>query len=39
VKGLGQRDKSWGHRDWHIESWHALHTQFDSLSIEVQVEG
>jgi hypothetical protein len=33
VKGLGQRDKSWGSRDWHIESWYALHAQFDSLSI------
>jgi hypothetical protein len=33
VSGLGQRDKSWGHRDWHIESWYALHAQFDSLSI------
>jgi hypothetical protein len=33
VRGLGQRDKSWGHRDWHIESWYALHAQFNSLSI------
>jgi len=33
IKGLGQRDKSWGHRDWHIESWYALHVQFDSFSI------
>ena len=33
VNGLGQRDKSWGHRDWHIESWYALHAQFNSLSI------
>jgi hypothetical protein len=33
VKGLGQRDKSWGPRNWHIESWYALHAQFDSLSI------
>ncbi|MBN2229703.1 MAG: hypothetical protein JW779_08910 [Candidatus Thorarchaeota archaeon] len=31
--GLGQRDKSWGSRDWHIESWFALHAQFDNLSI------
>ena len=30
---MGQRDKSWGHRDWHIESWYALHAQFDSFSI------
>jgi len=33
VEGLGQRDKSWGHRDWHIESWYALHAQFSSCSI------
>jgi len=33
IRGLGQRDKSWGHRDWHIESWYALHAQFDSFSI------
>ena len=31
--GLGERDKSWGSRDWHIESWYALHAQFDELSI------
>jgi len=31
--GLGQRDKSWGPRDWHIEAWFALHAQFDTLSI------
>lgn len=33
IKGFGQRDKSWGSRDWHIESWYALHAQFDSFSI------
>jgi len=33
LNGLGQRDKSWGPRDWHIESWYALHAQFDDLSI------
>ncbi len=33
VRGLGQRDKSWGSRDWHIEGWYALHAQFGSLSI------
>lgn len=33
ISGLGQRDKSWGPRDWHIESWYALHAQFDSISI------
>jgi hypothetical protein len=31
--GLGERDKSWGARDWHIESWYALHVQFEGLSI------
>lgn len=31
--GLGERDKSWGARDWHIESWYALHAQFEDLSI------
>jgi hypothetical protein len=33
VSGLGERDKSWGSRDWHIDSWFALHAQFDDLSI------
>ncbi len=33
VNGLGQRDKSWGSRDWHITSWFALHAQFDEYSI------
>lgn len=32
-KGLGERDKSWGARDWHIESWYALHAQFKDISI------
>ncbi len=32
-RGLGERDKSWGTRDWHIESWYALHAQFEELSI------
>jgi len=31
--GLGERDKSWGSRDWHIENWYALHAQFDDISI------
>ena len=31
-KGYGERDKSWGVRDWHIESWYAFHAQFDSIS-------
>jgi hypothetical protein len=33
LRGFGQRDKSWGPRDWHIEGWFALHAQFDSFSI------
>ncbi|MFW9908678.1 MAG: hypothetical protein ACFFEF_08885 [Candidatus Thorarchaeota archaeon] len=33
INGLGERDKSWGSRDWHIESWYALHAQFDTISI------
>jgi hypothetical protein len=33
IQGLGERDKSWGFRDWHIESWFALHAQFDDMSI------
>ncbi|RDE17484.1 MAG: hypothetical protein C4K49_02735 [Candidatus Thorarchaeota archaeon] len=33
LKGLGERDKSWGTRDWHIEGWFALHAQFETFSI------
>lgn len=33
INGLGQRDKSWGSRDWHIEKWFALHAQFEDISI------
>lgn len=33
VDGLGQRDKSWGPREWHIDSWFALHAQFRNVSI------
>jgi hypothetical protein len=36
LKGLGQRDKSWGPRDWHIDSWYALHAQFNSYSIALR---
>lgn len=32
-KGLGERDKSWGARNWHIQGWYALHAQFEDLSI------
>jgi len=33
IKGYGERDKSWGSRNWYIESWFALHAQFDDVSI------
>ena len=33
IKGFGERDKSWGSRNWHIENWFALHAQFDDVSI------
>lgn len=33
VDGLGQRDKSWGPRNWHIDGWFAMHAQFNELSI------
>ena len=36
--GLGERDKSWGSRDWHIESWYALHAQFDEVSIGLRLD-
>ena len=36
--GLGERDKSWGVRDWHIESWYALHAQFNGLSIGLRLD-
>ncbi len=36
IQGLGERDKSWGSRNWHIESWFALHAQFDDLSIGIR---
>jgi hypothetical protein len=36
--GLGERDKSWGVRDWHIESWYALHAQFNELSIGLRLD-
>ncbi|MFX0106717.1 MAG: hypothetical protein ACFE7R_00365 [Candidatus Hodarchaeota archaeon] len=32
-QGFGTRDKSWGSRDWHIESWFAFHAQFENLWI------
>lgn len=33
IHGLGQRDKSWGARDWHIENWFALHAQFEKYAV------
>jgi len=36
--GLGERDKSWGARDWHIESWYALHAQFNEVSIGLRLD-
>jgi hypothetical protein len=33
LKGYGQRDKSWGFRDWHqFEKWYAGHFQFKNWS-------
>jgi hypothetical protein len=32
-RGFGQRDKSWGVRNWHIDEWFALHAQFDDFMI------
>jgi hypothetical protein len=33
VKGFGQRDKSWGYRDWHqFDKWYAGHFQFKTWS-------
>ncbi|MHA3962946.1 MAG: DUF7065 domain-containing protein [Candidatus Thorarchaeota archaeon SMTZ1-45] len=36
--GLGERDKSWGFRNWHIERWFALHAQFNELSIGLRLD-
>lgn len=33
IRGYGQRDKSWGTRDWHIENWFAFHAQFQTYAI------
>ncbi|MFX0169936.1 MAG: hypothetical protein ACFE89_11350 [Candidatus Hodarchaeota archaeon] len=38
VKGYGQRDKSWGVRDWHIDNWFALQAQFDELMIGLRYD-
>jgi hypothetical protein len=37
-KGLGQRDKSWGVRNWHIDEWFALHAQFDDYMIGLRYD-
>lgn len=36
IKGYGQRDKSWGPRDWHIDGWYALQAQFDSFAMGIR---
>ena len=33
IDGYGQRDKSWGPRNWHIERWFAFHAQFKTYAI------
>jgi len=38
LKGYGQRDKSWGVRNWHIDEWFALHAQFDELMIGLRYD-
>jgi hypothetical protein len=38
LKGYGQRDKSWGPRDWHIDRWYALHAQFENFSIGLRCD-
>lgn len=37
-KGYGQRDKSWGPRDWHIDRWYALHAQYENFSIGLRCD-
>ncbi len=33
INGYGQRDKSWGYRDWHqFDKWYASHFQFKNWS-------
>jgi hypothetical protein len=31
--GVGQRDRSWGVRDWHIDGWFHIMAQFDDFMI------
>jgi hypothetical protein len=35
-KAIGQRDKSWGVRNWHIDEWFHIMAQFDDLMIGVR---
>ncbi|MFW9831379.1 MAG: hypothetical protein ACFFD8_06355 [Candidatus Thorarchaeota archaeon] len=37
-QGYGQRDKSWGVRNWHIDAWFALHAQFDEIMIGLRYD-
>jgi hypothetical protein len=36
--GYGQRDKSWGVRNWHIDKWFALHAQFEDFMIGLRYD-
>ncbi|MEM2087817.1 MAG: hypothetical protein QXF52_03990 [Thermoproteota archaeon] len=38
IHGYGQRDKSWGPRQWHIDHWYALHAQFRDFSIGLRMD-
>ncbi len=34
ISGYGQRDKSWGYRDWHeFDKWYAGHIQFENFAV------
>jgi hypothetical protein len=36
IEGYGQRDKSWGQRNWHVENWFAFHAQFEKYAIGIR---
>ncbi|MEM3647128.1 MAG: hypothetical protein QW334_03170 [Thermofilum sp.] len=38
IQGYGQRDKSWGPRQWHIDHWYAFHAQFRGFSIGLRMD-
>ncbi|MCX8183060.1 MAG: hypothetical protein N3F08_01370 [Crenarchaeota archaeon] len=38
IWGYGQRDKSWGPRQWHIDHWYAFHAQFRDFSIGLRMD-